>query len=60
MTPCIPIKNGVLCLGGRTTTVTHRGRTWCFEWTSWAGWCPVRADGTGIDPRRVTRAVFGK
>lgn len=45
--PCKPFKGGFLCAGNKPLSITHRGRTYLFEWTVASGWCPVNADGSG-------------
>ncbi len=43
--PCIPIENGVLCVGGPTIEVEHNGRTYRFERHAWCGLLPVTKNG---------------
>jgi len=44
--PCIPIRDGFLCVGNDPVSVEYPGRTYRFEWTAAAGWMPVNLDGS--------------
>ena len=43
--PCIPLKDGFLCIGNDPVAVEHLGRTYYVEWTA-CGWVPVNQDGS--------------
>ena len=43
--PCIPIKDGFLCVGNEPVQVEHNGRTYRFEWSAGCGWLPCNRDG---------------
>ena len=44
--PCIPIKDGFLCVGNEPVKVGHNGRTYLFEWSAGCGWLPCNKDGS--------------
>lgn len=44
--PCIPLKNGFVCVGNEPVAVKHNGRTYYVEWTAASGWVPVNRDGS--------------
>jgi hypothetical protein len=48
--PCIPFREhghtSFLCVGNDPVSVTYRGRTYRFEWTSASGWIPVNKDSS--------------
>lgn len=45
--PCIPIKDGILCIGNAPLTIEYHNKIYSFEWTAASGWCPVNLDGSG-------------
>lgn len=57
--PCMPIKNGIVCLGNEPVAVNHNGKTYRFEWHPACGWMAVNKDGSGRQSY-VPRAVWEK
>ena len=44
--PCIPIKDGTVCVPNEPLSIVFQRRTYRFEWTAASGWCLVNADGS--------------
>ena len=40
--PCIPVKDGILCVGNEPVKVCG----YLFEWSAGCGWIPVNKDGS--------------
>jgi len=43
---CIPMTNGVLCVGAEPVSVTYREKTFYFEWHGCGGWLACNKDGS--------------